>query len=42
MLPFEIYGSNAYPYNFEELIDFLGIDNSDIDETGDDPGEEEE
>ena len=25
--PFEIYGSNAYPYNFEELIEFLGIDN---------------
>lgn len=42
--PFEIYGSNAYPYNFEELIEFLGIDNSDIDEmdeTGDDSGEEE-
>ena len=41
---FEIYGSNAYPYNFEELIEFLGIDNSDIDEmdeTGDDSGEEE-
>lgn len=42
--PFEIYGSNAYPYNFEELMEFLGIDNSDIDEmdeTGDDSGEEE-
>ena len=42
--PFEIYGSNAYPYNFEELIEFLGIDNSDIDEmdeTVDDSSEEE-
>ena len=41
--PFEIYGSNAYPYNFEELIEFLGIDNldTDTDEMGDDPGEEE-
>lgn len=38
---FEIYGSNAYPYNFEELIEFLGIDNSDTDEIGGDPGEEE-
>ena len=38
--PFEIYGSNAYPYNFEELIDFLGIDNSDTDEMGDDYDEE--
>ena len=41
--PFEIYGSNAYPYNFEELIEFLGIDNldTDTDEMDDDPGEEE-
>lgn len=41
--PFEIYGSNAYPYNFEELIEFLGIDNSDsdTDEMSDDLGEEE-
>jgi hypothetical protein len=39
--PFEIYGSNAYPYNFEDLIDFLGIDNSDTDEMGDDHDEEE-
>ena len=41
--PFEIYGSNAYPYNFEELIEFLFIDNldTDTDEMGDDPGEEE-
>ena len=41
--PFEIYGRNAYPYNFEELIEFLGIDNldTDTDEMGDDPGEEE-
>ena len=40
---FEIYGSNAYPYNFEELIEFLGIDNldTDTDEMDDDPGEEE-
>ena len=37
--PFEIYGSNAYPYNFEDLIDFLGIDNSDTDEMGDDHDE---
>ena len=40
--PFEIYGSNAYPYNFEELIDFLGIDNSDTDEMGDDYDEEDD
>lgn len=40
--PFEISGSNAYPYNFEELIDFLGIDNSDTDEMGDDYDDEEE
>ena len=41
--PFEIYGSNAYPYNFEKLIEFLGIDksDSDTDEMDDDPGEEE-
>jgi hypothetical protein len=39
--PVEIYGNNAYPYNFEELIEFLGIENSDADEIGDDPGEEE-
>ena len=24
--PFHIYGSNAYPYNFDELLEFLGID----------------
>jgi len=35
-VPFEIYGSNAYPYNFEELIVFLGIDNSNTDEMEDD------
>ena len=39
--PFEISGSNAYPYNFVDLIDFLGIDNSDTDEMGDDHDEEE-
>ena len=39
--PFEIYGSNAYPYNFEELLEFLGFDYSDTDEMSDDPGEEE-
>lgn len=39
--PFEINGSNAYPYNFDELIEFLGIDNSDTDEISDDSGEEE-
>lgn len=33
--PFEIYSSNAYPYSFEELIEFLGFDNSDTDENGD-------
>ena len=40
--PFEIYGSNAYPYNFADLIDFLGIDNSDTDEMGDDYDAEED
>ena len=38
--PFEIYGSNAYPYIFADLIDFLRIDNSDTDEMGDDYDEE--
>ena len=39
---FEICGSNAYPYNFEKLIEFLGIDksDSDTDEMDDDPGKE--
>lgn len=23
--PLRIYGSNAYPYNFHELMDLLGI-----------------
>ena len=39
--PFEISGSNAYPYNFVDLIDFLGINNSDTDEMSDDHDEEE-
>ena len=38
--PYKIDGSNAYPYNFEELIEFLGIDNSDIDEMDVDSSEE--
>ena len=38
--PFEIYGSNACPYNFWELWEFLGIGTSDVDEIRDDFGEE--
>ena len=30
------------PYNFADLIDFLGIDNSDTDEMGDDYDAEED
>ncbi len=39
--PFEIYGSNAYPYNFEELMEFLGIGTVAVDEIGEDSDEKE-
>ena len=34
--PVEIDGSNAYPYNFQELLEFLELDNSDTDEIRED------
>ena len=34
--PVHIYGSNAFPYNFDDLLEFLGVDNQDdIDDDGD-------
>ena len=39
--PFEIYGSNAYPYNFEELMEFLGIGTVAVNEIGEDSDEKE-
>ena len=34
--PVHIYGSNAFPYNFDDLLEFLGVDNQDeLDDDGD-------
>lgn len=30
--PVRIYGSNAYPYNFQDLTDFLGIEEEEIED----------
>ena len=39
--PVHIYGSNAYPYNFDDLLWFLGLDNADG-EDEDEDGESED